>query len=217
MTKQHPALPPNYTFISPKALAQMAAATPHKHPGRPSTYNPEIAITICERIATTPQSLARLCAAPDLPSVATVIRWLREYPDFREIYVFAKEAQIELIVEDAIHIADDKSGDLTVTSEGKTLINNAAVQRSRLQVNLRKWFATRLMLRKYGNDAVSPESQACSQTQSQNPNLPQHTTTNSASNIDPNSNPQPQIMTEPMRLELIERRRRLMAENGDLD
>jgi hypothetical protein len=211
MSKPHPALPPNYSFISASAL--QAAATPQRPPGRPSTYNPEIAITICERIATTPQSLARLCAAPDLPSVATVIRWLREYPDFRDVYVFAKEAQIELIVEDAIQIADDKSGDLTVTSEGKTLINNAAVQRSRLQVNLRKWFATRLMLRKYGHDAVSPESQACSQ--SQNPSLTQ--LTNSASNFDPNPNPQPQIMTEPMRLELIERRRRLMAENGDLD
>jgi len=38
---------------------------------RVSRYNPEYGLRLCERIATTPKSLAKLCRAPDMPSVAT--------------------------------------------------------------------------------------------------------------------------------------------------
>jgi hypothetical protein len=40
----------------------------------PTRYNPDLALLICERIATTPQSLAKICQAGDMPSIARHFR-----------------------------------------------------------------------------------------------------------------------------------------------
>jgi len=74
---------------------------PASSKGKPRTgvtrYDPEFAVLVCERIATTPQSLVKICEAPDMPGIATTFRWLREHPDFQEIYTIAKETQAEVL------------------------------------------------------------------------------------------------------------------------
>ena len=116
-------------------------------------YNADIAARLCARIATTPQPLAAICEAPDMPGIATVFRWLRDHPDFREMYVIAKQEQVEILMDECFQIVDDTSNDLIVTADGRKIPNPVAVQRAKLRVNYRKWIASKLLPRKYGNNA----------------------------------------------------------------
>ena len=135
-----------------------ATPSPTKHqqktkPASQVRYNGEIAARLCARIATTPQSLAAICEDPDMPGIATVFRWLRDHPDFREMYVIAKQEQVEILMDECFQIVDDTSNDLIVTADGRKIPNPVAVQRAKLRVNFRKWIASKLLPRKYGNNA----------------------------------------------------------------
>lgn len=125
--------------------------------GRPSSYTPAIAADICERIASSTDSVARICASrDDFPEPATVYRWLFKYPDFREQYARAKELQQELLTEQMLDIADDGSNDIYATEEGREKVDYENVQRSKLRVDTRKWLASKLAPKRYG-DRVQQE------------------------------------------------------------
>lgn len=104
-----------------------------------SSYSEEIAIEVCEAIATSTIGLRRLCAErPDLPAWQTVMGWRHRYPEFEEQYARAKQFQMELMAEEIIELADDPSTD------------SGQVQRSKLQVEARKWLMSKLAPRKFG-------------------------------------------------------------------
>jgi hypothetical protein len=121
--------------------------------GRPSKYSIELVTEICERIATTEYGLTVILQEnDDYPSVATVLRWLTEEnkAEFRDMYARAKEQQAEYMAKKIIDLADDNSNDM-VAGESGLSPNSAAVQRSRLQVDTRKWLMAKLAPRKYGD------------------------------------------------------------------
>lgn len=103
--------------------------------GRPSIFSEELADEICERIADG-ESLRSICRDDEMPSKATVFRWLAEKQDFQDQYTRAREAQADSLVDDMLDIADGKKALL----EGK----DADVQRDRLAVETRKWIAGKL-------------------------------------------------------------------------
>ena len=134
-----------------------ATPSPKQHhqktkPASQVRYNRKIAALICERIATTPQSMLQICEAPDMPGIATVFRWLRDHPDFREMYVIAKQEQVELLMEQCLDLVRDESRDY-LEKDGRTILNPIAVKRHKLQVDYYKWIASKLLPRKYGNNA----------------------------------------------------------------
>ncbi len=73
--------------------------------------------------------------------------------DFAEQYTRAREAQADFLAEDTIEIADNATNDWMATNDpenpGYTL-NGEHVQRSRLRVDARKWFASKVAPKKYG-------------------------------------------------------------------
>jgi hypothetical protein len=71
-----------------------------------------------------------------MPNKASVFRWLRIHKEFSDQYARAKEEAAELYAEDMLEISDDLSGD---------------VQRDRLRVDTRKWIASKLKPKKYGD------------------------------------------------------------------
>jgi len=71
-----------------------------------------------------------------MPHKATVFRWLRTHDEFRDQYAKAKEESADALLEDMLYIADDGTED---------------VQRSRLRVDVRKWAASKLKPKKYGD------------------------------------------------------------------
>ena len=123
--------------------------------GRPSDYSPEIADIICERIADG-VSLREICRTEDMPSKAAVFRWLAAHADFRDQYARAREAQADALADELLDIADDGDNDWMERKgeDGQSLgwrENGEAIQRSRLRVDTRKWIASKLKPKKYGD------------------------------------------------------------------
>jgi hypothetical protein len=101
---------------------------------------------ICQQIAEC--SPLRTIAEKAGVGLGTLITWLAGFP---EQYARAREAQAEKFAEDILAIADDTAQDVTVGENGREVVNNEAIARSRLRVDARKWLASKFAPKKYGD------------------------------------------------------------------
>lgn len=116
-------------------------------------YAPEIGDEICAQLADG-RSLRTICRDEAMPSLTTVFKWLRENPEFAQQYARAKEDGVEAMMEDCLEIADDGTNDWMTITKGDVeieIINREAIDRSKLRVDTRKWFASKLKPKKYGD------------------------------------------------------------------
>jgi hypothetical protein len=90
-----------------------------------------------------------------MPDKATVFRWLRTNEAFCDQYTRAKEESADALTDEMLEIADDSTRDSIKTEAGE-VCNTEYVQRSRLRVETRKWIASKLKPKKYG-EKVSTE------------------------------------------------------------
>lgn len=123
--------------------------------GRPSSFTTEIADRICEKLADG-ESLRTICAEEGMPSKGTVCRWLATNTEFRDQYARAREAQAEFYADEITDIADDGTNDWIEkrSRDGVPIgyvVNGEAVQRSKLRVDARKWVASKLLPKVYGD------------------------------------------------------------------
>jgi len=118
--------------------------------GRPSLYTDELVHTFISRLATG-ESVRTICKSDDMPEAGTIFRWLTEKPEFNEQYAKAKELAAEALAEDIFDIADDNSLDYEEDGNGQLRVNNDAIQRARLRVDVRKWYLSKIMPKKYGD------------------------------------------------------------------
>lgn len=123
--------------------------------GRPSDFNETTALEICERLAEG-ESLRAICLADDMPSKSTVFRWLDSNPTFRDQYARAREFQADTMADEMQDIADDGSNDWMEKhdKDGNAIgwqLNGEHVQRSKLRIDTRKWNASKLKPKKYGD------------------------------------------------------------------
>lgn len=137
----------------------MAKEKPSKKPknGRPSAFTFDIAYEICERIACG-EPLTKITKTPGMPSYATVQRWLSEESEFQEkfqeIYARARSDQADTLADEIIEIADNDKGDYRIAygKDGKPFVkvDHENVHRSKLRVDARKWIASKLKPKRYG-------------------------------------------------------------------
>src|SRR5690349_12259180 len=106
-------------------------------PGRPSDYTPELGEAICARLLDG-EGLRSLCRDEEMPSTRTVLRWLDRFEDFRRQYVRARELAMELMAEEIIEIADDRSGDVVYDEAGVQHLNSEFARRSAIRIEARK-------------------------------------------------------------------------------
>jgi len=128
--------------------------------GRPTTFTQELADSICAELAEG-RSLRYALTLDGMPGMSTVMRWLRESEPFREQYARAKEESADVYADEIIEIADeecttvraDKHATRDDDGEGNTevVFDSAAVARNRLRVDARKWVASKLKPKKYGD------------------------------------------------------------------
>ena len=120
--------------------------------GRPSDFNDEICLKICERIAEG-KSLRSICVANDMPTISTVFRWLAASESFQERYALAKKVQADVFADEIIDLADTpKKGVKKVTKDGKVETTEAdMIEHRRLQIDARKWMISKLAPKKYGD------------------------------------------------------------------
>lgn len=132
-----------------------AAPRAKKPVGRPTDYSPELAQVICLRLAEG-ESLRSVCADETMPAKSTVLRWIARHAEFRDQYARAKEEGAEAIAEEMFDIADDGSNDWMekLDKDGEAIgwqINGEHVQRSRLRIETRKWYLSKILPKKYGD------------------------------------------------------------------
>jgi len=123
-------------------------AKPRK-PGRPTKFSQAMADRICTLIASG-VPLTEIVRQNGMPALATVYRWLKDRADFRELYARAREDMAHTLVAQILEIADDSRNDW-VERNGDWLVDNEAVQRSKLRVDTRKWAASKLLPKIYGD------------------------------------------------------------------
>jgi hypothetical protein len=107
--------------------------------GRPTLYSLDSATRICERIAHG-ESLIQISKGLGMPRYSTIMQWLRMNSDFADMYRQAREDQADALADEIIKISDDV--------EGET--DSAKVQAARLRVDARKWVASKLKPKAYG-------------------------------------------------------------------
>lgn len=126
--------------------------------GRPSKYSLEIAEYICEQIGTTDKGLSTLAKEDAMfPPVSSIMRWLKEHEEFRELYARAKEMQADLLADQIIEISNTPVEGVTKkTTQNQfgtfqEITIGDAIAHRRLQVDARKWKASKLAPQKFGD------------------------------------------------------------------
>jgi hypothetical protein len=105
-----------------------------RRPGRPSSYSQATAAAICARLSQG-EPLTAICEDAGMPDHSTVYRWLEAHAEFRDEYVRARELQAHAIAEKAVRDAE--------TAEDAQL--------GRLTFDARKWFASKVAPKVYGD------------------------------------------------------------------
>ena len=103
--------------------------------GRPSLYTNEIADEICERIANG-ETLKQICEDSKYPDRSTIFRWLEKSEYFQDVYARARKHQIQSYVDDIIY-----------TAQNVDASSHESISATRLQIDTKKWFVTKLVPR----------------------------------------------------------------------
>lgn len=102
---------------------------------RPTIYSDALVDKICAAMVEG-NSINKICKDETFPAKTTVFRWLGENKEFRDKYDLAAEERSETLVEEMLDISDD---------------NGLEPADKRVRVDTRKWIASKLKPKKYGD------------------------------------------------------------------
>lgn len=126
-----------------------------KKNGRPTSFTEELGKEICRRIAEG-ESIRTIVKEEEMPCASTIFNWLldEDKKRFLEQYETARNIQAEVMFEELLEIADDGSNDWMQreNKDGSTYesLNTEAIGRSRLRVDTRKWYLSKVLPKKFG-------------------------------------------------------------------
>lgn len=127
--------------------------------GRPTLYSQELSDEICAHIADG-LSVRKICAMEGMPNMVTIFNWLAKHDEFVKQYTHAREIQAESHADGMVDLADEPP-ERTATGS----IDPASVNDKRLRIDTRKWIASKLLPKKYGDrqtidlNDVTPKTQ----------------------------------------------------------
>lgn len=130
--------------------------------GRPTTYTQELADDVCERLAMG-ESMRSVSRDDAMPAMSTLFKWIREDAEFSEQYTKAKEESADALAEDMVDIADNQVSQPLIVDgkpvevDGKVVMvmDNVAVNHAKLRIDTRKWAASKLKPKKYGDQTTT--------------------------------------------------------------
>jgi hypothetical protein len=118
--------------------------------GRPTKYTPELADEICARLAVG-ESLRSICRDEHMPDERAVRDWVvNNHHGFSTQYTHDRDLGLDSMGEEVIEIADDSSRDTYTDDEGVERTDHDHINRSRLRVDARKWYLSKLAPKRYG-------------------------------------------------------------------
>ena len=109
---------------------------------------------ILSTIATTPKSLETICKEIEsAPHARTFWKWLEQDPELGQRYARAREAQIQILADQLVDLADtDRICEkVVIKGDGSREVTiGDQVERTRLQIDTRKWLLAKLKPKVYG-------------------------------------------------------------------
>ena len=118
-----------------KPEAASVPTAPSRPVGRPSSYSDEFADAICERMLNG-ESLVQICKDPEMPSRASVYRWMETRPDFEAKCARAREGMADFLVDEIQDLADQTTED--------------NVNSMKVKISTKQWRAMKMAPRIYG-------------------------------------------------------------------
>lgn len=119
----------------------------------PVEYSPEIAARICDGLAEG-KSLREVCRADGMPSEVSVRKWaLADVNGFGAQYAHARALGYDAMAESIVDLSDNPLiGTKSVSkATGLEITEGDNVDRSRLQIDARKWILSKMLPKKYGD------------------------------------------------------------------
>ncbi len=126
---------------------------------RPSKYTEDLGNKICSKIAEG-FSVRSICSDESMPCKATVFNWLlnEECRRFLDQYTLARRIQAETLSDELFDIADDGSNDWMIRNgrddDELYQLNGEHLQRSRLRIDTRKWYLSKVLPKVYGDSPI---------------------------------------------------------------
>lgn len=108
-------------------------------------YDDSLAEHICDQIVEG-KSLRTICQGDNMPDRKSIRRWVKTNPEFAIIFNEAKEDAADAFAEELIDIADEE-----VPLDERGRLDAGVVQKQRLKVDTRKWIASKLKPKSYGD------------------------------------------------------------------
>ena len=118
-------------------------------------YSDSILDLILDRVAAG-EALSRVCSSADMPTRKSFFEWVEKDPSIKAKYEFAIQLRADGLVDELLAIADDGMSDTYTDSDGNERTNQEVIARSRLRVDARKWLASKMAPKRYG-DKTSTE------------------------------------------------------------
>jgi hypothetical protein len=122
--------------------------------GKETEYTKEMGMRIADMIAEN-RTLREIAAMPDMPAMSTIMKWRVDIPEFEAIYTIARQMQAHLLFDETLDIADDGTNDWMARNDaaGGTSyqVNGECVARSRLRVDTRKFYISKVLPKIYGD------------------------------------------------------------------
>jgi hypothetical protein len=116
-------------------------------------FTQELFDDICNEIAYSDRGLVSICKDKDL-NANSFYEWLSKDKNLGDKYARARELQAEYLADQIIEIADDGTNDYMTIVKGDVEYNvedKEVTNRSKLRVDARKWKASKLAPKKYGD------------------------------------------------------------------
>lgn len=115
--------------------------------GRPSSYSTELAYEIGRRLSEG-ESLRAICRDPAMPDKSTILRWMHNNAEFRQIYNVSRDIGMDDLADTALADA---------TAAGMKAEN---VQAERLRFDARRWFVGKVAPKRWGDKVVNEHTGA---------------------------------------------------------
>lgn len=113
-------------------------------------YSEDVLDLILDRVAAG-EALSRVCNSPDMPTRKSFFEWVEKDPSIKIKYEFAIQLRADGLADDILQIADDGLNDTYQDDAGNTRTDQDVIARSRLRVDARKWLASKMAPKKYGD------------------------------------------------------------------
>lgn len=117
----------------------------------PVFYGSEVATAICVRLAMG-ESLRSICKSKGMPTEGSVRLWvIEDKHGFASRYQQARDIGIDCMADELLDISDESGRDTTTNKHGEEVQNSEWISRSRLRVDTRKWYLSKIVPKKYGD------------------------------------------------------------------